>query len=103
EHGHPPADGTRLLNGALEGAAPPVGAVVADQDPSHGSSLARVCQYAVEGPRHAVEVERLDDGDGVALLAVPHEAVEVLLERAVAVRGLLPVGLERAQLALFGE
>src|SRR5438309_725536 len=60
-------------------------------------------QYAVERPRDALEVECLHQEYGVLLLAVPHEAVQLFLERPGAVRGLLLVGPERAQLALLRE
>src|SRR3954463_3160020 len=46
-------------------------------------------QDAVERPRDALEVECLDQKHGVPLLAVPHEAVQLFLERPGAVRGLL--------------
>lgn len=62
-----------------------------------------VRQDAVERPRDALEVECLHQEHGVLLLTVPHEAVQLLLERPGAVRGLLLVRAERAQLALFGE
>src|SRR5437763_8946507 len=62
-----------------------------------------VHQDAVERPRDALEVDRLHQEDGVPLLAVPHEPVQLFLERPVAMRGLLLVGPERAQLALLGE
>ena len=60
-------------------------------------------QDAVERPWDALEVECLHQEDGVPLLAVPHEAVQLVLERPVAVRGLLLVRPERAQLALLHE
>src|ERR1044072_7991384 len=58
---------------------------------------------AGERPRDPLEVERLDEEHRVPLLAVPHEAVQLLLERAVSVGGLLLVGAERAQLVLLRE
>ena len=62
-----------------------------------------VRQDAVEWPRDAPEVEGLHQEDGVPLLAVPHEAVQLFLERPGTVRGLLLVRPERAQLALLHE
>ena len=53
-------------------------------------------QDAIERPRDACEVECLHQEHGVPLLAVPHEAVQLLLERPRAVRGLLLVRPERA-------
>ena len=60
-------------------------------------------QDAVERPRDALEVECLHQEHGVPLLAVPHEAVQLFLERPGAVRGLLLVGPERTQVALLRE
>jgi len=62
-----------------------------------------VRQDAVERPRDALEVECLHQEHGVLLLAVPHEAVQLFLERSSAVRGLFLVGAERALLALLGQ
>src|SRR4051812_44030546 len=61
------------------------------------------CEETVERPRDAPEVERFHQQDGVPLLAVPHEAVQLILERPGAVRGLPLVRPERAQLALLRE
>jgi hypothetical protein len=58
-----------------------------------------VREHAVEWARDPFEIKRLDEHDGVPLLAVPHEAVQVLLERSVAVRRLFLERPERAQLA----
>ena len=58
---------------------------------------------AVERSWDEPEVECLDQQDGVPLLAVPHEAVQLFLERPGAMRGLLLVRPERAQLALLQE
>lgn len=60
-------------------------------------------QDAVEGSRDTLEVECLDEEHGVPLLAVPQEAVELLLERSRAMCGLPLVGPERTQLALLRE
>ena len=60
-------------------------------------------QDEVERPWNALEIERLHQEHGVPLLAIPHEAVQLFLERPGAVGGLLLVGPERAQLALLGE
>jgi len=62
-----------------------------------------VRQDSVERPRHTLEVERLDEEHGVPLLAIPHEAVQLFLERPGAMRRLLLVRAERAQLALHLE
>src|SRR6185436_4122036 len=62
-----------------------------------------VRQDALERPRDALEVECLHQEHGVLLLAVPHEAVQLFLERPGAVGRLLLVGPERAQLALLRE
>src|SRR5437899_12525397 len=70
---------------------------------SHTRAELDVRQDAVERPRDALEVECLHQEHGVLLLAVPHEAVQLFLERPGAVRGLLLVGPERAQLVLLGE
>src|SRR6266487_3744919 len=70
---------------------------------SHTCAELDVRQDAVERPRDALEVEYLHQEHGVLLLAVPHEAVQLFLERPGAVRGLLLVGPERAQLALLRE
>src|SRR5947208_168714 len=70
---------------------------------SHPCAELDVGQDAVERPRDALEVECLHQEHGVLLLAVPHEAVQLFLERPGAVRGLLLVGPERAQLALLRE
>src|SRR5438874_128925 len=68
---------------------------------SHTCAELDVCQDAVERPRDAVEVECRHQKHGVLLLAIPHKAVQLFLERPGAVRGLLLVGPERAQLALL--
>src|SRR5437588_501198 len=68
---------------------------------SHPCAELDVRQDAVERPRDALEVECLHQEHGVLLLAVPHKAVQLFLERPSAVRGLLLVGPERAQLALL--
>src|SRR5947208_10389076 len=68
---------------------------------SHTCAELDVRQDAVERPRDALEVECLHQERGVLLLAVPHEAVQLFLERPGAVRGLLLEGAERAQLALL--
>src|SRR5207244_5629186 len=68
---------------------------------SHTCAELDVCQDAVERPRDALEVECLHQEHGVLLLAVPHEAVQLFLERPGAVRRLLLVGPERAQLVLL--
>ena len=60
-------------------------------------------QDAVERARNPLEVERVHQEHRVPLLAVPHEAVELFLERPGAVRGLFLVRPERAQLALPGD
>jgi hypothetical protein len=60
-----------------------------------------VRQDAVERPRDPLEVECLHQEHGVLLLAVPHEAVQLFLERPGAVRGLFLVGQERTQLVLL--
>ena len=60
-------------------------------------------QDAVERPRDPLEVECLHQEHGVALLAVPHEAVQLFLEWPCAVRGLFLVRPERAQLVLLRE
>src|SRR3954467_10185051 len=62
-----------------------------------------VRQDTVERSRDVLEVECLHQEHGVLLLAVPHEAVQLLLERPGTVRNLLLVGPERAQLALLRE
>jgi hypothetical protein len=62
-----------------------------------------VRQDAIERPRDACEIECLHQEHGVPLLAVPHEAVQLFLERSGAVRRLLLVSPERAQLALLLE
>ena len=62
-----------------------------------------VRQDSVERSRDALEVECLHQEHGVLLLAVPHEAVQLILERPGAMCGLLLVGPERAQLALLRE
>lgn len=53
------------------------------------SGFADARQDAVKRPRYAIESECLDQQHGVALLAIPHEAVELLFERPIAVRELL--------------
>src|SRR2546430_8791708 len=70
---------------------------------SHTCAELDVRQDAVERPRDAREVERLHQEHGVLLLAVPHEAVQLFLERPGTVRRLLLVGPERAQLVLLRE
>src|SRR2546421_9601615 len=70
---------------------------------SHTCAELDVRQDAVERPRDALEVECLRQEHGVLLLAVPHEAVQLFLERPGAVRGLLLVRPERARLALLRE
>src|SRR6266516_1646428 len=70
---------------------------------SHTCAELDVRQDAVERPRDALEVECLHQEHGVLLLAVPHEAVQLFLERPGAVRRLLLVGPERAQLVLLRE
>src|SRR5689334_18697954 len=62
-----------------------------------------VLEYPVEGPRDALGLERVDEQHGIPLLAVPHEAVQLLLERTVPVCRLLLVRPECAQLALVRE
>src|SRR5262249_22579008 len=62
-----------------------------------------VREDAVQRPGNAREVERLDENRGIPLLAVPHEAVELVFERPATVRELLLVRPDRAQLALFRE
>ena len=57
----------------------------------------------MERPRDALEVESLYQEHGVLLLAIPHEAVQLFLERPRAVRGLLLVSPERAQVVLLRE
>ena len=59
-----------------------------------------VGEHAVEWPRDAREVERLDEQPCVADLAIRHEAAQLLLEGARAVGLLLLVRAERAQLAV---
>jgi hypothetical protein len=90
---------------ALGTGAVGVGSAREGRTKRYGSSAAglEVSQDAVEGPRDTLEVECLHQEHGVALLAVPHEAVQLLLERPGAVRGLFLVGPERAELALFRE
>jgi hypothetical protein len=68
--------------------------VVPDHPPGPLIEL-HASEHAVEWPRDAVEVECLHEEHGVLLLAVPHEAVQLFLERLGAVRGLLLVRLER--------
>src|SRR3954453_3649538 len=70
---------------------------------SHMCAELDVRQDAVERPRDALEVECLHQEHGVLLLAVPHEAVQLLFEWPGTVRNLLLVGPERAQLALLRE
>src|SRR5207244_13626236 len=70
---------------------------------SHPCAELDVRQDAVERPRDAREVERLHQEHGVLLLAVPHEAVQLFLERPGAVLRLFLVGAERAQLVFLSE
>src|SRR5947208_13031542 len=84
---------------ALAPSSPPKGGLRLERD---GAGL-DVRQDAVERPRDPLEVECLHQEHGVLLLAVPHEAVQLFLERPGAMRGLLLVGPERAQLALLRE
>src|SRR5256714_297100 len=68
---------------------------------SHTCAELDVRQDAVERPRDPLEVECLHQEHGVLLLAVPHEAVQLFLERPGAMRGLLLIGPERAYLVLL--
>src|SRR6266571_16265 len=70
---------------------------------SHTCAELDVRQDAVERSWDALEVECLHQEHGVLLLAVPHEAVQLFLERPGAVRGLLLIRPKRAQLALLRE
>jgi hypothetical protein len=60
-------------------------------------------QDAVERPRDTLEVKCLDQEHRVSLLAIPHEAVQLLLERSTTMRRLFLVRAKRAKLALLRE
>ena len=61
-------------------------------------------KHAVQGTRHAIEIQRLDEqgGPGLDLAAAPgsHEAPELFLCPPASPRGLLLEGAERCELTL---
>lgn len=71
--------------------------------PEPAERILEVLQDAVERSRDKVEIEGLHEEDGVLLLTVPHEAVQLFIERPGTVRGLHLVRPEGAQLALLLE